>query len=476
MLVKTAKNLIFNCEMKKRIKRLFIVCLTSSSIILAPASQVTALNFTYSQTFDRNEQGQLEIKSNLEINNARNIYILDGINNSVEIFSQVDELKAFQSNFLSTNDKIFSDSENNVYLIDGINNSLIVNPIANNNQGVNGGGNIYYINGFNNYLGEISFSESSGGVIETFNWSKNLVSGQSSQPYWSSEMATEGANNIYGVDGIHNRLQGISFSSNETGNFYVVDGLNNSFNVFNSYQGLNRDGQLNWNKNLVSDGEGNLSWLNEVTSNATKSLFQLDGINQTVQRSLLNQNYDYLYSLDGINNQLQILPPEPSLFSLFNILNQNNDNQWQWFTDEEVPAWDAGNESEFEVEPSLISFFSNFASNNQSISFPENLSLEELETIFGSAFGEENSFNLQFFELLTLLSNNEQLSLTDFLNNDSLSSFNFNDIFITEETQNSPPQTLVSVPEPSFNFGLGFFGLLKLIYLFKKYHEPNQKT
>lgn len=439
-------------------KNLLIIFFSSISIILSTAVKVAALNFSYSHTLDVTDEGQWQIESNLEINNARNIYILDGINNSIEIFSQFEELKSFRSNFLSDNDKVFSDSQDNVYLIDGINNRLTINPLATNNEVADSGGNVYFINGINNHLGKISFNQTSSGFVEAFTWSKTLVPQQSPSYYWSSQMETEGANNIYAVDGINNRLNALSFSSHETGNFYVVDGFNNSFDVFNSYQGSNKTGQLNWNKGLVSDNEGNLSWSNEVTANDSKSLFQIDGINQTVERAWLNQEQNYLYSLNGINNSLQVLPPHPNLFSLFDIFTQN-----------EVPTWDAGNE--FEIEPSFLSFLSDLAGDEQPVFSPESFSLAELENMFLGTFGEQSLISPQFFELLTFLSNNDELVFADLLNNESLLPFNFNDILITEDTENSPSQNVVSVPEPSLKLGLALLAAIKLITWLKKSHK-----
>jgi hypothetical protein len=429
--------------MKKAIANLLFVILSSSVTVLINTLEASSSTLKFSRLVTSPNDGLLIVASRLEINTAGDIYVIDGINNSL----QVDERSRI------------NDSRE-VYFVDGFNNNLQVKNLSSNAA--------------NNSNGR-------------FLWSNFLVLDKNGNVYRSSRITSGETDSVYAIDGINNQLK-----SSGNGEAYLVDGINNSFQVTNPPDSNNSNRQFRWLRSLRINDEGNFDRSRKSSFSKDKDVYGVDGLNNQVNLDISQSNRSgRTFVFDGINNQ-----PSETILNRGELPFSVGDETFNWIDEldlgetntvyqfKEIKAekneniyfsdgfnnevkgaiseengnvyfvnginnfFQIGLPSSFENEDDdgaiappdrdFLLFLNDFARRNESFNFPDG----EFPEDFGKAFADGSNPFLEFFD-----------------------GFDFSNFNNSEQNN----EKSVSVPEPSLLLGLTLLGISTAL-LSKKNH------
>lgn len=196
-----------------KISSLLKTALLAATLLVCKATAASAVSFSNQRSVEATGSTPFQTAVDLQINDASNIYVVDGINNTLEVFDTSIwflPLAITQENLLPNASSNLSESLGNIYFLDGINNTLqvldtssgFVPPAQNSaqtfteaafppaSQGLN---KTYLIDDFNQSL---QFSTSDPGTTVTSGRRNGLIT----PPRLDSE-------NVYIADGFNNTLQ-----------------------------------------------------------------------------------------------------------------------------------------------------------------------------------------------------------------------------------------------------------------------------
>ncbi|MGF1479809.1 MAG: PEP-CTERM sorting domain-containing protein [Cyanophyceae cyanobacterium] len=433
----------------KPLSTLPVVFAGASLMVSAIALEATSTTLDFSRTVGNPNSNS--VASAIKISNANNIYVVDGINNVLEV---LDSSVWFTSALNQTG--IDASKKTNVYFVDGINNTLQV--LDDTTIGVLAATD-----------GQDSFAPARGNAFLVDDFNQSIAVGD---PNNTGLIATNGSRNglltlpanaanspddTYIVDGFNNRLEitnrkGVpranplvpvaysnffagetsieeirdelgaliaNVSSSESGSFEeafsdIADGPFDSASdeeleadIINNVGNPNRN--LGWVKNLsvnepVNAAGSNLSLQRGAYSGGTAINSQIDitseqlgvhlidGFNNALQVIKTSEIADKesVYLVDGINNSLQISDTSLSLFGS----NSNSERQ----VNGDAAAMGGGVDSADVLSPEFVRYLANDASNPEANGWLEFLSPEVLDTVlaeFGS--GDDIDGNFLYF-------------------------------------------------------------------------------
>ncbi|ACK70705.1 protein of unknown function DUF1555 [Gloeothece citriformis PCC 7424] len=291
--------------MKKLLFTLPLTILSFSSVILGTSSKAVSLDFKFSRFVTNGDNG-LVMGSSLEITGGGNIYVIDGFNNKIQVvnplppvsssntnnglFRWVKSLSLDREGNLQRHNEITSNGIQNIYLADGINNTLQVYNDNSNTGSSSNTNNVHSVDGINNSI-EI--------LPDDFDGSEVFDSANSDSNYsweWSFNEQNETGNN-----------SDLSFFAALFGNGEFANNGEFSFPDV-----LTSDNRESWLANLPLDEMGNFSQTTNFNLTDVDKVYKIDGINNQilgVSNSLIDE-LGNVYFVDGINNTLEILPGE----------------------------------------------------------------------------------------------------------------------------------------------------------------------
>ena len=469
--------------------KILLILASAGLMVSAIAPKATSLTLDFSRTVS-NPSNDIFVSSGININNANNIYVVDGINNSLEV---LDPSVWFPADPIPSN-------KPNIYFLNGINNTLQVLDLTSASGITTDTGNIFLLDDFNknlaiadpNTTGLLSSSGSRNGRL-------NIPNSAIQNP----------SDNYYLVDGFNNSLEITNRSgvnpANETPpaaqTFFAgssgiepqqLDALRssggtslaeNSFGriASGSFGGVaeqqiidsigNLNSELGWRKNLSVD-EKTLSLQRSVSSgdwkidspiSASKAsgVHLVDGFNNALQ-VIKSENSESVYLVDGTNNSLQVSDTS-NQFSLFG---ENNSSNFQAKSGENL----AGNSSDNPLDPDFFSFLGDYANGNVSSDVPQ-VAFDVGNSdkgLFGSTEITANP-NKDLYEAQPI---NNRIELVDqngqtFSSNNQVAVDGSGNVYLAKGINNrirvaSDTKTaaeVASVPEPSSLFGLTLLGV-----------------
>ena len=362
-------------------------------IVSAIAPKATSLTLDFSRTVS-NPSNDIFVSSGININNANNIYVVDGINNSLEVLDP--------SVWLPTSIK--NTSKPNIYFLNGINNTLQV--LDNTQAGASGKtpdklGNVFLLDEFNknlaiaapNTTGLISSSGSRNGrlnipnsaiqnptdnyyLVDGFNNSLEITNRSGANPANKTPPAAQtffaGSSSNQPQQFDSPRNGGTSLAENQFSSIpnRAFEGVAQEQQIIDSIG--NPNSELGWRKNLSVD-ENTLSLKRSVSSGdweidspiiASKAsgVHLVDGFNNALQ-VIKSEEAESVYLVDGTNNSLQV----SDISSQFSMFGENNSSK---SFQARNGASLAGNSSD-DVSPDFFSFLGDYANGNVASDEPE---------------------------------------------------------------------------------------------------------
>ena len=464
-------------------KILFILA-SAGLIVSAIAPKATSLTLDFSRTVSN--PSDIFVSSGININNANNIYVVDGINNSLEV---LDPSVWFPADPISSNNP-------NIYFLNGINNTLQVLDLT-STSGITAdrSGNIFLLDDFNknlaiadpNTTGLISSSGSRNGrlnipnsaiqnpsdnyyLVDGFNNSLEITNRSGINPAHKTPLAAQTF--FAGSSGIEpQQLDALmssggtsmaenQFSSIASGSF---GGVAQEQQIIDSIG--NPNSELGWRKNSVDEKTLSLQrsvssgdWEIDLSISASKAsgVHLVDGFNNSLQ-VIKSEDAESVSLVDGTNNSLQV----SDISSQFSVFGENNSSNFQARSGANL----AGNSSDASLSPDFFSFLGDYANGNVASDVPQ------------IAFGVGNSDNgllgsseitanpnEDFYEAqpinnrIELVDQNGQISISDRLAVDGSGN-----VYVAKGINNrirvaTEMASIASVPEPSSVLGLILLG------------------
>ena len=407
-----------------------VVLAGASLTVLAIAAKATSLSLDFSRTVNNTNNNPL-VSSGIKIDNANNIYVVDGINNALEAL----DTSAWYSPPISPDEtvKIKLSNSGDIYFLDGINNTLQVlddtsiGLFQTGSSTPSANGNAFLLDEFNKSI-EITNPNTTGLIASSGrrNGSINLPNS-----------ALESTDDYYVVDGFNNNLEITNRDGGGLGTSEAplasIDAIDNFFTGGSSAEDLTENGgalasnfggesstepvndslegivndiagepnngtsdadleaqiidsignpnqELGWTKNLSeqAEGVGKKVSLQRSVSDGDLAIDSL--ISGTLEES------GNFYLVDGFNNALQVIKTQAGLLVA--------DDSGVYLVD--------GTNNRLQVSD-IGSQFSSFGSNSSSASYQEN----QASLRASGATGQNNAPDPDFMNFLDDYSNGD---------------------------------------------------------------------
>ena len=481
--------------------KIIAILASAGLMVSAIAPKATSLTLDFSRTVS-NPSNDIFVTSGINIANANNIYVVDGINNSLEVLDP--------SVWVPPSTDVPS-KQPSIYYLNGINNTLQV--LDNTQAGASGKtpdklGNVFLLDEFNKKLAiadpnTTGLMSSSGSRNGQLNIPKNAIQNPSDNYYLvdgfnnsleitnrsgvnQASQAPPAAQTFFtGSSGIEPpQLEALmssggtsaenSFSSIASGSF---GGVAQEQQIIDSIGNPNRE--LGWRKNLsveektlslqrsVSSGDWEID--SPISASKASGVHLVDGFNNALQ-VIKSEDSESVYLVDGTNNSLQVSDTSDQ-FSMFGSNNSSKSFQ----------ARSGANPSGGSLNPDFLSLLADYADGDVPSNLPDIASEKGIKP--NVALDMENSDNGLFGSTTTITANqnedfyeaqkiNNRIELVDQTGqvfsiadrqaavdgsgNIYLAKGINNRIRVASDTQTAAE--VASVPEPSSVFGLALLG------------------